>query len=179
MSEYEFEQYIDETELIPNSDSVVENLPKWVKLHKYGQSIYEAIQLLEKEKLQYIKKNRKKEAFAGGNKKKFTIKATEIAKLIGKKSQNLFYPKEDTANKLLLGYVESINKNKLIKAKDNKLSNANTGNAGKNKEQLLNELTAKQKDSKKLTEETIDQLFDRTLQSIPLDILAKLEINRS
>lgn len=150
-----------------------EKLPSWVTDANSSMRAYKAIMSLKETKRQYIKKHGNKSAYGAGKKKYYQISKTEVANAVGKKSQPLFNTTKYADE--LKTFFDEIN-NLLIIEKDKKLAKPTGGKKGKTKEELIKELNAAETASHDILTATVDELFQKTLDSIPLDVKRKLKL---
>jgi len=168
MSDY-FDEFIDKDELEPSSEQA--SRPAWVTNKNSSAAAYEAIQSLYNEKLRYIRNHSKKVDF---NKKgNFEISKSEVAKVVGVKMQAIFHS---------VNYAEFLKKElneaneKLHKAKDAKLAKRYSGNNAKTKDELIKSVRELKARDEQISSTTTDQVLERTLDRLPLDVKRKLKL---
>lgn len=159
---------IEENDQQPESTEVGKKL-EWVKLHPTAEEAYNAINNIRDEKLRYIRGHPDRASYK--YKKYWTISKAEVARRVGKESQPLF-----NSNKYSVGlknYFNDVNE-KLHVAKESRINKPNKGYQHKTKEELKNSTIKLTKENKKLLQNTCEELYEKMLNDIPLDVKRKL-----
>lgn len=146
--------------------------PLWVNSKNRSLPAYNAILILKKKKTLYIRGHRKKTDFK--NKGSYLITKAQVAELVGCNPQPLF--NSTNYSESLSSFFIGVNE-KLEKAKDLQLSKKPTGLRQKPKEELINQLRQVQSENSDFLINTVDIVFEKTLQKIPLDVKRKLGIS--
>lgn len=145
---------------------------EWVKLHPTAKDAYKAINSLKEEKLRYIRGHPQKSSYKV--KKYWTISKAEVGRRIGKESQPLF--NSNTFSEKLTEYFNEVNDN-LHKSKEARLNKPKKGYQHKTKEELKNSTIKLTNENKKLLQNTCEELYEKMLNDIPLDVKRKLGLN--
>lgn len=164
------DSFLDADDL-PESEK--HTLPSWVSDANSSMGAYKAILSIKESKLQYIKGHGNKSDYGAGKKQYYQITKTEIANAIGKKSQPLFNTTKYASE--LKAFFDEIN-NLLVNEKEKKLAKQAGGKKGKTKEELIKDLNLAETSNSALLTATVDELFQKTLDSIPLDVKRKLKL---
>jgi hypothetical protein len=145
------------------------DLPNWVSIRNSSLKSYQAICELKKSKGSYIK--------AHGNKTDYTLRSSyqitksEVAKIVGVNPQPLF--NSNSYSRELTSYFDSVNK-ALDDQKSRRLARRQGGLKQKQKAELIKQIQYDRKHNADALEQTVDALFQKTLDSISLDVKRKL-----
>ena len=121
-------------------------------------------------KKQYIRKHGLKSHYK--KKSTYQISKSEVANLVGIKPQPLF--NSCSYSDSLSSYFNDVN-DELNTYKDRRIKNKG-GLRQKNKDALVKELQETKYNNDRLLTDTIENLFEKTLDRIPLDVRRKLGI---
>lgn len=155
----------------PEKTKVKKDL-EWINLHPTAEEAFNAIKTLKKEKLRYISGHPSKGSYK--TKKPWSISKVEVGRKIGKESQPLF--NSNTFSEGLLGYFDQVNID-LHKAKDERLKKRNKGYQHKSKEELKANTIQLTKENKLLIQNTCEELYERMLNELSLDVKHQLGLN--
>ncbi|GFD67916.1 hypothetical protein [Alteromonas sp. KUL106] len=142
---------------------------EWIKLHPTAEKAYKAINNLKEEKLRYIRGHPNQNSYE--TKKHWTFTKAEVGRKIGKESQPLF--NSNTFSEGLTEHYDNAIK-ELHKSKEDRLKKTNKGYQHRTKEELVNSTKTLTDENKKLLQNTCEELYERFLNDIPLDIKRKL-----
>jgi hypothetical protein len=164
------DNYYDEFLETDEPDDVEVNYPAWVSPKNSSQKAYDAIGDLKKEKRKYIRNKGLKSHYIKSS--NYQIAKSEVAKLVGSKPQPLFNSCSYSAS--LKKYLDSVNA-ELDLAREGRIKSKG-GLRQKRKGDLVKELQEAKINNESLLEETVDKLFEKTINSLPLDVRRKLGI---
>ncbi|WP_289083612.1 hypothetical protein [uncultured Spongiibacter sp.] len=147
----------------------IEALPKWVSSKNSSLKSYQVICELKKYKDRYIRSH--------GNKTDYTLRSSyqitkaEVAKIVGVNPQPLF--NSNSYSRDLTNYFDSVNK-ALEDKKIKRLAKKQGGLKQKQKAELIKQIQDDRKRNADAMEKTVDELFQKTLDSMSLDVKRKL-----
>lgn len=169
MTDNYLEQFLEDEDIAtPKSQP---DQPSWVSAKNRSLAAYEAIQRLYEIKKSYIKGHSKEKDFK--LKKHWSITREEVAKEgCIPNAQPVFNNTAYSAH--LTSYLKTVNKD-LKKKKEERLKNPRDLKA-KKKADIMDELTTAKNKITKMEAVNIDELFTKTLNSLPLDVKRKLEL---
>lgn len=168
MSDDYYDEFLDSDDV---DESPSEQLPNWVNAKNSSQKAYEAIESLKEFKQQYIRKHSLKSHYQ--KKSSYQISKTEVANLAGAKSQPLF--NSCTYSESLKRHLDTVN-NELDEYRERRIKSKGGGLRQKKKEELLKELQQSKINNDQLLKNTVDELFEKTMNHLPLDVRRKLGI---
>lgn len=163
-----FEDFLDADDL---SEQGKEQLPAWVSEKNSSFKAYEAINVLKIQKKQFIRRHSLKSQFI--KKSSYKISKAEVARIVMAKPQPLF--NSVTYSDALSRYLDNVNQ-ELEEVKLRKIAKNKGGLRVKHKEELVKELQVVNKENKDLLMETVEAVYERTLNNLPLDVKRKLKI---
>ncbi len=163
-----FEDFIDADDL---PEQGKELLPAWVTEKNSSFKAYEAINALKVKKRQFIRRHNLKSQFI--RKSDYQITKAEVARMVDAKPQPLF--NSVTYSDALSRYLDNVN-HELEETKLRKIAKNKGGLRVRQKEELVKELQAANKEKKDLLLETVDAVYERTLMKLPLDVKRKLKL---
>lgn len=147
------------------------SFPVWVSDKNSSLKAYEVIKILQTQKKQYIRRHSLKSQFI--KKSSYQISKAEVARMTNVKPQPLF--NSVIYSDALSRYLDSVN-HELEEAKLRKIAKNKGGLRVRQKEELVKELQATNKEKKDLLLETVDAVYERTLMKLPLDVKRKLKL---
>lgn len=168
MTDGYYDEFLDEGDF---DDSASGKLPNWVNSKNSSQRAYEAIEALKKVKQQFIRKHGLKSQYK--TKSTYQISKTEVAKKVGSKPQPLF--NSCSYSESLTSYFNDVN-DELDAYRERRIKNKG-GLRQKKKDDLVKELQETKSNNDQLLVETVDAVFERTINNLPLDVRRKLGIN--
>ena len=169
MTDNYFQQFLDDEDMATAKSQP--DQPSWVSAKNASLAAYEAIQTLYKIKKSYIKGHSREKDFK--LKKHWAITKEEVAKEgCIPNAQPVFNNNAYSAD--LTAYIKTVNKD-LKKKKEERLKNPRDLKA-KKKADIMDELNTANNKIKKMEAVNIDELFTKTLNSLPLDVKRKLEL---
>lgn len=164
-----YDEFLDDSEL-PSTQEFKEDVPAWVSQKNSSYASYQAILSLQVEKTKYIRKHSLKSDYK--KKSNYQVKKSEVAKIVKKNAQPLF--NSNSYSDDMSDFLKDINKS-LNKKKDLKIS-SKAGLQNKKKEDLIVEHKELMKSYENSQEQTVDGLYQKLLDNLPLDIKRKLKI---
>ena len=167
MSDSYYDEFLGEDEF---DDNVSQKLPNWVSSKNSSQNAFEAIEALKKVKGQFIRKHGLKSQYK--TKSTYQISKTEVAKKVGAKPQPLF--NSCSYSELLTKYFNDVNE-ELDAYRERRIKNKG-GLRQKKKDELVKELQQTKVSNDQLLVETVDAVYERTINNLPLDVRRKLGI---
>jgi hypothetical protein len=165
MTDNYYDDFLDSNES-ENNES--EGLPDWVSPNNSSLKAYEAIEEIKKEKKKYIRRNGLKSQYV--KKSNYQIQKSEVARSVGAKPQPLF--NSCSYSESLSRHLDAVNK-QLDEAREKRIKNKG-GLRQKKKELIIKELQEANHKNDNLLTETVDKVFERTMNNMPLDIKRKL-----
>ncbi len=166
MSDDYYEEFLDADDV---DAAVPINFPSWVSSKNSSQKAYEVIVDLKKVKRKFIRKHGLKSEYS--TKSSYQIQKSEVARLVGSKPQPLF--NSCSYSESLTEYLKGVNE-ELAKAKEKRIKNKGGGLWQENKDALVKELQESKNNNEQLLVKTVDKVFEKTIDSLPLDIKRKL-----
>jgi len=163
-----FDEFLDNDDL-PEKEH--EFVPSWVSEKNSSLKAYEAINILQAQKKQYIRRHSLKSQFI--KKSSYKVSKAEVARMVMAKPQPLF--NSVTYSDALSRYLDNVN-HELEEAKLRRIAKNKGGLRVRKKEELVKELQAANKEKKDLLLETVDAVYERTLMKLPLDVKRKLKL---
>ncbi|HDY85798.1 MAG TPA: hypothetical protein ENI26_08170 [Methylophaga aminisulfidivorans] len=160
--------FLDKDDLEENSN---ESLPVWVSKSNSSFKAYEAINELNGIKKQYIRRHGLKSQYT--KKSNYQISKASVARIVGTTPQAIFNSVDYAG--ALSRYREEINE-KLEQAKLQKIAKNNSGLRGERKEELVKGLQEAKNKNEDLLVETVDKVYERTINSLSLDVKRKLKL---
>jgi hypothetical protein len=144
-------------------------IPEWASSNGQALDVFERINYLFSQKLEYIKRKSKAKEFEVKN--NWQISKAEVAVSLKPTPQYIFSisPYGKDAAK----YLQKKNDN-LIKEKEKKFSKPKNGINTRNKDELKTETQRLNKELKLLKNKLADQTLDKILESLPNDLVNKL-----
>lgn len=168
MNDY-LDEFLDAHEL--NASTAQPVRPNWVSDSNSSGAAYEAIQNLYQQKLRYIRQHSKKTDFI--KKSNYEISKSEVARVVGVKMQAIFH----SVNYAGALQKELTEKNdKLLMSKESKLTSRYAGEKGKTKDELIQKVRELKARDKLISKTTTDEVFELTLQRLPLDVKRNLKL---
>lgn len=146
------------------------SLPNWVNQKNNSHKSYIAIENLKKDKRKFIRNNGLKSSYV--KKSNYQIQKAEVARLVGCKPQPLF--NSCSYSEALTRYLDDVNK-ELAVSRERRITNKG-GLRQKKKDDLVKELQETKINSERLLVDTVDAVFERTINNLPLDVRRKLGI---
>jgi hypothetical protein len=165
MSDGYYDEFLDSDDL---EESTLAKLPSWVSPKNSSQKAYEAIEELKKVKRQFIRKHGLKSQYE--TKSTYQISKTEVAKLAGPEPQPLF--NSCSYSKLLKKYFNNVNR-ELDAYRERRIRNKG-GLRQKKKDVLVKELQETKVNNERLLVDTVDAVYEQTINNLPLDVKRKL-----
>jgi hypothetical protein len=168
------ENYLDD--FLDNNDLSLEQpkskvLPDWVSRDNSSYAVYQAILLLEVEKISFIKKHKLKSEYK--KKSNFEIKKSEVARIVGKNAQPLF--NSNSYSEELLFFFDETNQN-LVTTKEARINAPKSGVGNMRKEDLVVEHKSLLQSHDKSKLQCVDDIYQKFLDNIPLDVKRKLKL---
>lgn len=161
-------QFINEDELQDKNESSVV-APAWAVARNNSLAAFKAILQLEQEKKDFILKNRA--TLKSTKKSNYLITKAAVASAIGCEPQSIFH---STSYGDELGkFFDKINEN-LSELKEKQVKKSKAGFKGKKKNELIESLKQVTGDRDLLITNVVDDVYKRTLDSMPLDVKSKL-----
>lgn len=145
------------------------DLPNWVSSRNSSLKSYQAICELKKIKSIYIRAHDNKTDFI--LRSSYQITKSEVAKIVGVNPQPLF--NSNSYSNELTSYFNSVNKI-LEDQKSKRLAKKLGGLKQKQKSELIKQIQDVRKNNIDVLEQTVDALFQKTLDSVSLDVKRKL-----
>ncbi len=173
MSDDYYNDFLEGEDLNPAEDHKVDKGLEWINLHPTAREAYQAINDLKKVKLRYINGHSSEKSYT--TKSPWTISKAEVARRVGKSSQPLF--NSNTYSDGLLTYFDKTNE-ALYKAKNKKLNKPKKGLQHKSKDELKESTKKLTKENKQLLQNTCEELYEKMLNELPLDVKRKLGLNK-
>lgn len=167
MSDDYYDEFLDSDDI---DESPSEKLPNWVNPKNSSQKAYEAIESLKEVKQQFIRKHGLKSHYQ--KKSSYQISKTEVANLAGAKSQPLF--NSCAYSESLTRHLDTVN-NELDEYRQRRIKSKG-GLRQKKKDELVKELQESKINNDQLLKNTVDELFEKTINHLPLDVRRKLGI---
>ncbi len=164
----ENDSYYDEFLDADPVDNELEKLPVWVNRKNSSLKAYEAIESLKKTKKKYIRRHSLKSQYI--KKSNYLIQKSEVARLVGVKPQPLF--NSCAYSDSLTRHFVLVNE-RLEQTKENRIRNKG-GLRQKKKEELVKDLQLLQKKEKDLLTETVDAVYERTLDNLTMPVKRRL-----
>lgn len=165
MSDDYYDEFLDSDDL---ETDVPEKLPAWVSAKNSSQKAYEAIEELKKVKRQFIRKHGLKSQYK--TKSTYQVSKTDVARLVGPKPQPLF--NSCSYSESLTKYFNDVNK-ELDAYRERRIRNKG-GLRQKKKDDLVKELQETKVNNERLLVDTVDAVYERTINNLPLDVKRKL-----
>tara|TARA_R110001599_G_scaffold310115_1_gene517217 strand:- start:12534 stop:13040 length:507 start_codon:yes stop_codon:yes gene_type:complete len=165
MSDGYYDEFLDSDDL---EESTLAKLPSWVNPKNSSQKAYEAIEELKKVKQQFIRKHGLKSQYT--TKSTYQISKADVARLVGSEPQPLF--NSCSYSGLLKRYLDDVNK-ELDASRERRIRNKG-GLRQKKKDELVKELQETKVNNDRLLVDTIDTVYERTINNLPLDVKRKL-----
>lgn len=150
-------------------ESEQKKLPAWVSATNNSLKAYEAINSLVLEKRRFIRGHQNRSHFK--KKGSYLISKAEVAALVGSRPQPLFHSADYSSS--LTKYFDDEN-GKLEDAKEKRLSKSKGGLRAKQKDELVKDLQEAKTQNQGILAQTVDQVFEKTLNKMPLDVKRKL-----
>lgn len=165
------EQFLDPEELSNEllEKATKEKIPKWVSSKNSSLNAYNALLLLHKKKKAYIKKHGLKSHYVKIS--NYQIKMSEVARIIEKNAQPIFHG--NTYSESLFDFFLKLNE-QLEAAKEKRIHTMKNGLQSRNKEDLVNEHKDLLKNNQETQLQTVDQVYQRLLDNMSLDVKSKL-----
>ncbi|WP_043316130.1 hypothetical protein [Microbulbifer sp. HZ11] len=152
-------------------EECIESLPAWVDTKNSSYRAYCLVLDLVKAKQNYIRTCGSKSKL--GKKSTYQISKAEVARLCGVKPQPLFHSASYSIH--LNDFLKERN-DALKSLVDRKYTKLNGGLRQKSKEELVRTVQAQREHDENNTSKIIDAVYERTVQSLPLDIKKRLEL---
>lgn len=149
-------------------DEKVDVLPEWVNPQNSSYKAYQEVEKLKRLKKKYIRRHNLKSQYV--KKSNYLIQKSEVARLVGVKPQPLF--NSCAYSESLSRYLAEINEQLEI-AKENRIKSKG-GLRQKKKEDLVKDLQLLQKKEEDLLIETVDAVYEKTLNKLSLPMRRKL-----
>jgi len=166
-----FAQFDEGNNIYNKTKSSTNKLPNWVSDKNSSLSAFNVIQSIFKERMNYIRRHKKKSHFS--KKSTYHISKSEVARAVGiKKPNSLFNSVSVTYSGQLTNEINEKNKILLI-AKDKAISQIKTGLNQKSKQDLISEVRGKNI-YKNIAESRADELLELALEKMPLDTKRRL-----
>jgi hypothetical protein len=162
--------FLDVDEL-PTKHSEENVLFDWITHENSSYAAYQAILSLKLNKKAYIKKHKLKSHYL--KKSNYLIQKSEVARLVNKKAQPLF--NSNSYSIYLRNFFDKSNR-ELEKEKDLRINRLSTGIGNKRKEDLVIEHKALINTHKENQSQTVDDLYQKLLDNMPLDIKRRLKL---
>lgn len=162
-----YDKFLDLDE--PENDEQL-SLPNWVSQKNNSHKSYIAIEDLRKAKRNFIRRNGLKSSYE--KKSNYQIQKAEVARLVGCKPQPLF--NSCSYSESLTRYLDDVNK-ELAVSRERRITN-NGGLRQKRKDDLVKELQETKVNNERLLVDTVDAVFQRTINNLPLDVRRKLGV---
>lgn len=166
-------KYLDTSELPEEAKPEKSSRPDWAEPSKRSGKAYDAIESLKGQKKAFIKKHGKKSDYdLKGN---YLITKKEVAALVGPnvKPQPLFFSKTTSYCEALLTHFNNAN-DELNASKEKRISKKGRGLMQKTKEELIEQLRAEKESKTEELTSLADDVYQRTLDNISLDMKRKL-----
>ena len=165
-----FDKFLDDEDL-PLEEPKVEVILDWLSHKNSSYAAYQAILSLQLEKQVFIKQHKLKSQYM--KKSNYLIQKSEVARLVDKKAQPLF--NSNSYSKHLLDFFNVTNDN-LEKSKIRRINTSSSGVRNKRKEDLVVEHKALLKSHKKSQSQIVDDVYQRLIDNMPLDVKRKLKV---
>ena len=163
-----YSEFLDSDEL--GGDEPL-SLPNWVNQNNNSHKAYFAVEELRKNKRSFIRRNSLRSRYE--KKSSYQIQKAEVARLVGCKPQPLF--NSCSYSESLTRYLDDVN-NDLSASREKRIANKG-GLRQKRKDDLVRELQITKVSNERLLVDTIDAVFERTINNLPLDVRRKLGLN--
>jgi len=168
-----YDDFLEDESLTPESkESDIDKGLEWVNLHTTAKEAFEAINSLKKAKIRYINGHPNKKSYE--TKSSWTISKAEVARRVDKSAQPLF--NSNTYSKGVTKYFNDVNQS-LLQAKEERLKKTNKGYQHKSKEELKARTIKLTKENEQLLQKNCEELFEKMLNELPLDVKRKLGVN--
>lgn len=165
-----FDDFLDPNDL-PSKDVPKVALPSWVSDTNSSYAAYQAILSLKAEKKIFIKKHNLKSQYK--RKSDFKVQKSEVGRIVGKNAQPLF--NSNSYSKGLKGFFKDIN-DELEALKEARINAPSSGVGNKRKEDLVIEHKALIKTHQDSITQTVDAVYQKLIDNMPLDVKRKLRI---
>lgn len=165
-----FDDFLDSNDL-PSKDVPKVALPSWVSHANSSYAAYQAILSLEAEKKLFIKKHNLKSKYK--KKSNFKVQKSEVGRIVGKNPQPLF--NSNSYSKDLSDLFKNTNDDLEI-LKEARINSSSSGVGNKRKEDLVIEHKALIKTHQHSITQTVDALYQKLIDNMPLDVKRKLRI---
>ena len=146
--------------------------PSWVSNQNATRAAYDAIQIIQKEKVNFISKHHRKIDYR--TKRRYLIQKSEVESLSGTTRQVLFNLSKYSAE--LNNYLEEVNNN-LGKLKDKRLKNISRSIQSKSKPELITKAKEINQKYEALSKNTAEQQLDIAISRMSLATRKKLGID--